>query len=347
VRQNAAMLAPAFVLVLATMAPAAESPKAGGPGKPPAAAPGAKPGAPATPLAPVTRIEVNHFLELNSFLQVQAAYTGAARPEMAPFVKVYGDHAGSPLSVWHAIHDVCVEATDAAALTAGAKALPSSLKPADREAARVLLEAMAGAWPLYEKTDRAPRQASLENMKRELERRYTRRAEGTVVPELMERFLMKPLDKPLTLYPVNRSTRPGDSGKTARGYYLVQPISGMPVVESMLHELTHLLDQNQPPDQRTLLRRVVAQTSGIPPDTVDAFVHGLIMWNAHELVKRRLGPESAPQYPTSMTPWLAIYEKVWGKYLDGGANADETINHLVEELAATAPAGTSPVAGLR
>ncbi|MGH9867209.1 MAG: hypothetical protein ACREAA_03470 [Candidatus Polarisedimenticolia bacterium] len=285
--------------------------------------------------APV-RVELNHFVELNSFLLSQATITGPARPEYAPFVQVYGRHSADPPAVWQVVHDVSVNAADIAALAGRAKALPES------DAARPLLEAMAGAWPIYEKHDRALRQGSLENAARELERRFTRKAEPLLMPELIDRLQLKPLEQPISIYPINRSPRPGGSGRSAHGFYVVLPISGQPILESLLHELTHVLDDNQPAGQNTVLSRIVAQARGVDPAGRDAFIHGLIMWNAREMVKRRVGPEGSSGFPASMTPYLKIYESRWGPYLDGTSNADQTIRGMLEDLARTSPSTTSP-----
>ena len=294
------------------------------------------------PAQPPARVEFNHFLELNSFLLIQSAFTGPARPEYEPFVKVYGANGAAPYAVWQTVHDISVNATDIGALTTKAKSLPEG------DTARALLEAMAGAWPIYEKHDRASRQASLENISRELERRFTRRAEPVLIPELIDRMKLRPLERAVTIYPLNRSTRPGGSGRiTGGGYYSVLPVTGQPIVETLLHELTHVLDDNQPPGQDSMLNRLAAQARGVDREGLDAFIHGLIVWNAHEMVKRRLGPEGAPHFPSSMTPYMKVYETRWGPYLDGTANADQTIRAMLDDLAKISPTPAGPIPSSR
>jgi hypothetical protein len=297
-----------------------------------AGAPAARASGPAAPLPPQARIrvELNQLLQLHHWLM--ATCGAPARPEYGPACGTYRElqQADTPAPVWQFANDACALGPDIEAVRARAGRPPAGLGAAEAAAARRLLEALAAAWPVYEKNDLVALNRSLQRITQvELRQRFSLTHEPRVMGTVYDRMLLRPLDSPVTVFPVTHSTHQGDWGKTARGYYLIQPMVGQPVGESLVHELTHVLESGQPPGERTLQRRLREAGRAIPAADFEPFIHALVVYNAAETLRRAAGRDPSRSWSAAVAAWVPLFEKVWNPWLDGAAGPDETVSRLV------------------
>ena len=297
--------------------------------------------APAKPAVTPVRNEISLLLELHNMLQVASRGPEDALPTYALEVSAYKqahEMAKDP-AVWQIVNDACVLNKEIGGLREAKANLPSTLQPADREATLKILSALESAWPRFEANEMVDRNRSLQTVTvKTLRRLFNGGPVDRVFVTLQDKMLLKPLDAPITIYPVIGAIEAGDWGMTPQGYYIVIPVRGRPAMilaENVIHELTHLIDLNQPKGSVTMLTRLRQKSAGLDPAAVEGFLHGLVAWNAGEMIKRFLSPshkavvDLSPQTLQKMEPYLPVYETVWVPYLEGKTSADQTVDAMI------------------
>ncbi|HEY3174664.1 MAG TPA: hypothetical protein VGK94_02775 [Candidatus Polarisedimenticolia bacterium] len=303
-----------------------------------------------------TRSDLNLFLDLQNQLMVAARQSENTMPEYRSEVVAYQqarDLAKDP-AVWRIVSDACVIGPDIKAIGKAVESLPITLAEPDRLAATKMIEALVSAWPRFEARDMIERRRSLQSvLVKVIRRRFSEMLEERIMTTLYEKMDFKPLDAPITIYPVLNATEAGTWGRTAQGYYLVVPSGRLPqliVIENIVHELTHLLDSNQPPGTKDFLVRFREKATGTDAETLDAFMHGLVSWNAGEMIKRFGTPEHqtyadlSPERRAKIERFLPSYRTFWVGYLDGKLSADQALDGLVAAMKAL-PVKPAPGAG--
>lgn len=323
---------------------------------PPAPAPTRAPARP-KPLSAAmqTRSDINLYIELHNFLMTRApSDEGGEDPAYLTEVNAYKQarEMSKEPKVWQFVTDACIEGPDIDGIKKKGENLPAGLVGADREAAKLALQALATAWPRFEAKDMVAYRRSLQQLViMNFHNTWEYRTAPVLLPKLYDTLELKPIDAPITVYPVVNAYEQGTSGHLPKlGYYLVLPAarrSGLVVVENLLHELTHIIDEHQPAGTKTVLRRLREKGAGSDPAALDALMHGLVIYNAGELVRRytnaKYEPLSdvAPSMREQLKPYMASYQGPWNAYLDGKILADEAIAGLVSALKPTAPATTA------
>ena len=293
------------------------------------------------PITPI-RSEISLLLELHNFLLVGSKGQENTLPEFSAEVKAYREAQSSSKdpAVWQFVNDACVTSKDVSALLKTADTLPSTLFLEDREAALKVLAAIASAWPRFEAKEMIERNRSLQTiLTKNLRRYFNGGPADRVLVTLQEKMILKPLDAPVTLYPVIGAIEAGAWGKTPQGFYIVIPVRGRPtliLLENIIHELTHLLEVNQVQGTNSILARLRHKGAGADPATLESFIHGLVAWNAGEMIKRFIDPrhkavvDLSPESLMKMEPYLPIYTTSWVSYLEGKASADQTVDAMIE-----------------
>ena len=300
-----------------------------------------------------TRSNISMVLELHTYLMTHSKSPEGGPAEYSDSINAYRearamvkDHA-----VWQLVYDACVEGPDIGAIRKLADSPPAGLAPADRQAAAKVFGALAGAWPRFETSD-------LNHMRIDLQRTWVdvirtlfeNSLQQRVMPTIYEKMNFKPLDAPVTIYPVLGAGDVGAWGKTSKGYYLVLPSAGLErltLVETLVHELTHLLDVNQPRGSSSFLRQLRARGAA-DPARAETLVHGLIAWNAGELIRRTVKKDYktvldlSSSMRSQVAEFLPGYEGTWAGYLDGRLTAEQTLAALAAMIGGRAEAKPKP-----
>lgn len=302
-------------------------------------------GTPGSAVATTVRSEVSMLMELHNMLQVASKGPEDSLPTYSLEVAAYRkarEMSKNP-EVWELVNDACVLSKDLTGIRETAANLPSNLQPADREATLKLLSALETAWPRFEAKEMVDRNRSLQTVvTKTLGRLFGTGPAERVLVAVQDKMILKPLDAPVTIYPVISAIEAGDWGITPKGYYIVIPVRGRPtmiIAENVIHELTHLLDVNQPKGSSSMLTRLRQKGATADQGALEAFLHGLVAWNAGEMIKRFISPahkaviDLSPQVLQKMEPYLPIYSSVWVSYLDGKSTADQTVDAMITAFA--------------
>ncbi len=306
------------------------------------------------PLPPEARIltDLNFFLELHNELMVSAARGAPAAADFTGFeseVEAYSlaFELAQGGKVWQIVNDTCARSLDISTLQRLGAELPDDLPAADREAARKVFDALVSAWPRFDSQIRLKRLRGLTRVLTLVVRRhFSGKNEERILSMLYDKMSFKTLDAPITVYLVTDSHGVGAWGKTEAGYYLVIPALSQTtaaIVESIVHEATHLIEARQPDGRKSTLMKLKTGGANSDPAVVDTFLHGLIAWNAGELVRRVLQETHRPIVETSSTwknsvgAFLPVYREAWGGYLDGRLTEEETLQKLSAVLSRAAP----------
>lgn len=245
--------------------------------------------------------------------------------------------------VWRWFETQIVEGPDVAAVKKAAQALPATFDTErNRVGVKMLVDSLESAFPKFEK---AIWPAHLREVNRALvgAKKRLQGSQQRIAQVLMEKMAFLPIDSPATTYVVLRSGGVTSWGKTSHGYFTVvgmQGLSPLVLVESALHESTHVLDTLQPFTSKSVLKRVREGLRGENPAQIDIFIHGLIAYNAGALVKRFLAPAHspagimAPAHVEDYRPYRSTYEVIWNEYLDGKRTTDDVVAKLIEEFKA-------------
>jgi len=307
--------------------------------------------APAAETPPSVRSAINLHLELHNLLMVESGAEDPSRPEYATESRAYRQAREliKDRAAWRYITDAIVSGPDMDAIVAKAADAPGDLPGPEREAVKKILSALGTAWPRFEAQDATERNRSLQNiLVRVLRKQFNQTIEPRVMPPLYRSMGFRPLDAPITVYPVIGALEVGVWGKTADGYYLVVPVARRPnmmIIEGLIHELTHLIDANQPAGSHTFLSRLREKGRAADPEALEAFVHGLVAWNAGDLIRRYVTPDYRPAATVSPSlaaqihGYLPTYEGPWTAYVDGRLTADQAIDAMVSSLRPASASG--------
>lgn len=301
-----------------------------------------------------TRSNINMVLELHTYLMTHSKSPEGGPAEYRDSINAYREARGmvEDHAVWQLVYDACVEGPDIAAIRKLADTPPARLAPADRQAAAKVLGALAGAWPRFEASDLNHTRIDLQKIWVDVIRSiFENTLQPRVMPTVYEKMNFKPLDAPVTVYPVLGSGDVGAWGKTSQGYYLILPSAGLgrlTIVETLVHELTHLLDVNQPLGSNSFLKQLRARGAA-DPARAETLVHGLIAWNAGELIKRNVKKDHktvldlSASMRSQVAEFLPGYEGTWAGYLDGRLTAEQALAALAAMIGGGA--GAKPKSG--
>ncbi len=303
-----------------------------------------------TPELPVQiRYEVSPLVECYFMLRVFGPDTGWPGPakkadvtsEAAIFARAretLQDEAG-----WRWFEDQVVAGPDPAAIRKATQVLPATLdSPSSRTGINMLMDGLESAYPKFMADFWPERQASLSRTLVDVRRRYVP-AEKRIVETLMQKMAFSPIDGPIRILMVIQRTPATSWGKVEGGYYAVVGVRGfstLSIIESGLHEATHILDSLQSFNGHWLLRDVRKGAGADEPAELDSFLHGLMVYNAGALVTRFLDPDyrplgiRMPSQQAEYAPYLSTYEQIWEAYLDGKMSYDAIVAKLVEEFKA-------------
>lgn len=245
--------------------------------------------------------------------------------------------------VWRWFEELIVANPDPAAVREAASETPQAYdSPRNRTGLNMLLDGLESAYPKFLESLWAER---LRGINRHLvpARKHLIETEERIVEALVEKMAFSPIDAPITVLVVVRSGGVTSWGKTADGYFTVVGVAGLSalsLVEMGVHEATHILDAAQPFSSGSVLKRVKDGLRGEEPASVNAFMHGLITYNAGALVKQFISrsylPKGvrAPGQIEEYRPYLSTYEFIWTDYLEGKMTTDGIVAKLLEEFQA-------------
>ncbi len=221
--------------------------------------------------------------------------------------------------------------------------LPASLQ--DAEAAtgvRMLVEGMESAYPRYMETVYSEELMGINRVLISALKRWASVEErvGTALIKLMG---FQPIDKEIVIYTVIRAGGVSTWGLSDKGYFTVIGVYGLSpstLAESAVHEATHVLDAMQSYSAGTVLQEVRRGSQAADRNEIEVFLHGLVAFNAGELVKRFVNQEHdhagvlSPAHAAAYRPYLSTYEFIWTSYMDGKIPRDGISKKLLEEFAA-------------
>jgi len=305
-------------------------------------------------LPPIARVKsgVNLFIELHNHLLFASHQAEDTFPEYRTEAKAYREahELMKDPAAMQIVTNACIAGPDIATIGKAATNLPAGMAAPDQEAVRKMIGAIVSAWPRFKQQDGPDRNRSLQMIWSRVLVKSWGQVQDRLLTTLYDKFAFEPLDKPITVYPVLEANELGASGVTDKGYYTIIPVMKAPgfvVIEELLHEVTHVIDEHQPPGSRSLLIRLRQAGGRADPETLDAFMHGLIAWNAGELIRRFVNADYKPLYDISpdvaepLVPYLPTYQGPWVGYLEGKISADEVIKGMAASLK---PAGAAPAA---
>ena len=211
-----------------------------------------------------------------------------------------------------------------------------------RTAFSMVADALEQGCPQYEKTVFPTESIGVNRLTISARKRLAP-SKDRLTSTLMKSMDFKPIDAPISVYVVTRTGGRATWGKGDRGYYTVIGAYGQSpssLLETGIHEATHVLDAMQPYKTESVLQAV---RKGVKPDQkkdAETFLHGLITYNAGELVKRFVNhtyvPKGvqSPDHADEYRPYLSTYEYIWVDYLDGKMTRDQISKKLIEEFEA-------------
>jgi hypothetical protein len=318
------------------------------------------PGGPAKPPVDI-RFEIDPLVECHFFLK---SWAGPSEPSIPGEDGDLGSEASAytkaqeslrDQAAWRWFEDLVVTGPDPGRIREAARTLPSAFDtPANRTSVDMLVEALASAYPKFVKAYWPNHSQSLNRTLIDARKRYARVSQE-IESTLMEKMAFQPVHAPIRVIGVIRAGPVSSWGKARGSYYTVIGTymqSSDSFAETAVHEATHLIDSVQSQAGRWMLRDVrLAITKDAPPEAVDTFIHGLVAFNAGQLITRfmnktykpvgLLGPGSKETY----APYVPAYEGAWIAWLDGTKSRDETIAKLASgfrDALAAKPGSTTP-----
>src|SRR5262249_53225043 len=122
--------------------------------------------------------------------------------------------------------------------------------------------------------------------------------EGQLLPVLMEKMAFAPFDGRIRVLSVIQAGPVSSWGKTSKGWYTVIGIylqSADSYLEPSIHEATPLIDSFQPASGSWILKDLrQALPKEAPAEAIDTYLHGLVAFNAGEMVSRFVDKKYAP-----------------------------------------------------
>ncbi len=289
---------------------------------------------------------VSYFLELHSelLLAARGEPLTSGHQQFTAEIDAYAKarELAQSMRVWRLANDACAQSGTLDELRQLGLNLPGDLTAPDREAARKVFDALVSAWPRFEAGELPERKLGLDRtVKRTVGRYYTAEVEDRIMDSLYDRMGFAPVDRPIGVYFVVKTPFVGAWGETPKGYYVIVPSSGgnaPAVIDEMVHEVTHLIDTRQPRGSPSVLNRLRQRLARQDAELVDTFLHGLVAWNAGELVRRHLHElhapvaETSPDYKNQLRPYLPVYRGIWRDFLDGKMGRDAVVEALASAL---------------
>lgn len=330
----------AAVVTLAVLAPALATAQQGAT-KPPSA----------PPAAPPLRIQFqsDSLMECHFYLKTWSkrslAPDARSGVDFATEVGVYQRAKGtlSGPEVWRWFEEVVAGGPDPAAVRKGVQAVPAHLaSDRVRTGVNMLMDGLESAYPKFMKAIWPQHQRSVNRILIGARRQFLR-SEERITRVLMEKMAFSPIDAPVRVITVLRSGGVTSWGKTPKGYFTVVGILGQSqnsLLEIGIHEATHLVQTMQPFNTASILKHLRGSLIKKGPAETEAFLHGLVAYNAGALIKRFISssyePEGvrSPAHEREYRPYLSTYEYIWNEYLDGRMNRDQIIAKLIEEFEA-------------
>jgi hypothetical protein len=308
----------------------------------------ATPGAPAGP--PVTiRIDTSSLVSCYYLLRTFTGETekplSGTNVDVSSEASIY-KQASTTLqdpAAWKWFENQVVTGPDPAAIRAAMKSLPAAVDtPRNRTGLNMLMDGLDSAYPKFMTGYWPEHLKSLTRAIVTAKKKYLP-SEDRITRTLMEKMAFSSIDAPITVYCVVRTGGVSSWGKTAAGYFTVigtKSLSPEMLLESALHESTHILDEMQPFDTRSVLKQIRQALSGSPPEEVVTFIHGLVAYDAGVLLQRFVNHQympagiHAPSHESEYMPYFSTYDLVWNQYLDGTLDASRVVAKLAEEFKA-------------
>lgn len=264
------------------------------------------------------------------FISEATAYTQAVR-----LITVQG--------VWKWLEEQIAAHGDPAGVRKAAADLPATIQGEEnRTAVNMLVDALESAYPKYRKTVFAIELEGLNRVMVGAKKRYLA-VEERITQALMEQMSFEAITRPITVYVVVRTGGVASWGVTEETYFTVVGSFGqspMSLVESGIHESTHIIDALQSYNSGSVLSQVRRTAKEADRQDLELFLHGLVAFNSGELVKRFLSNSyrhagiRAPGLSDKYQPYLSTYEFIWTDYMDGKIPAKGIAAKLVEEFEA-------------
>lgn len=245
--------------------------------------------------------------------------------------------------VWRWFEERIAGSANVAELRKAASTLPRALDVADAgTAVNMLLDAMESAVPKYQKTVYATELNGVNRILVGAKKRYYQ-VEDRISQVLMGKLALKSVVRPVKIFVVLHTGGVNTWGVTEDFYFTVIGSFGqspMTLLETGIHEATHIVDALQPFRSGSVLARVREEFDSAAQEEVEVFLHGLVAFNAGELVKRFLSRSythagvQAPGIGHTFRPYLSTYEYIWTDHLDGKFTTEGVSKKLVEEFQA-------------
>ncbi len=234
-------------------------------------------------------------------------------------------------------------ASDPSQLEGVEERLPPSLRSGEAATGvRMLVEAIVSAMPKYMAGVYSDELVGINRILVNARKNFLP-VEERVESALMKVMGFQPIDKEIVIYAVIRTRGVSSWGLSDKGYFTVVGVYGLSsstLVESALHEATHVLDAMQSYSAGSVLQEVRRGSAAEDREEIEVFLHGLVAFNAGELVKRFVNREHAhagvraSAHAAAYRPYMTTYEYIWTGYMDGKLPREEISKKLLEEFAA-------------
>jgi hypothetical protein len=288
--------------------------------------------------------QISLHVELHSYLMAGARSLGKVAPEYKSELESYqvADASIREPRVWQLINDALVEGPDMPAIQKAGEKIVSQFVFGDHDGAALIFKALASAWPRWEAKEMIQYRIGLQDLWINImQKKFEDITAPRVLPQLYEKMGFGPIDAPITLYPVISAYQQGAWGRTSQGYYMLIPAAHRPewvVVENILHEMTHVIEACQKDPSATVLARLRRKAGTADPKVLEGFAHGLVVWNAGEMLRRYVRAEYTPYTTLSfdsreqIDKYRSIFSGAWNDYLDGKIKVDAVIAALAASL---------------
>ena len=327
------------------------------PSAPPAKRPAPPGQPPKLPKELAIKSQISVYLELHSYLMSGARGLGKVAPEYQAELESYqlADSTIREPRVWQLINDALVEGPDMPAIQKAGEKIVSQFVFGDHDGAALIFKSLASAWPRWEAKEMIQYRIGLQELWINImQKKFEDVVAPRVLPQLYEKMGFAPLDAPITLYPVISGYQQGAWGRTLQGYYMLIPAARRPefvVVENILHEMTHVIEACQKDPSGTLLARLRRKAATADAKVLEGFTHGLVVWNAGEMLRRYVREEYKPYTMLSfdskeqIDKYRTVFAAAWNDYLDGKTKADATVAALAAVLTPPPTSAALPKAG--
>jgi hypothetical protein len=244
-------------------------------------------------------------------------------------------------AVWRWIDETIAGIGDIAGLRKAAADLPAAYRSEEaRSGVNLVVDALESGCPNYMKSVYPTELAGINRVLVGAKKRFLV-GRDRIFGALAKQMAFEPIARPIRVFVVVRTGGVASWGATGEFYFTVIGSYGqspLSLLETGIHEATHIADALQSFRSEAILGRVRQGTDGAVRGDVDAFLHGLVAFNAGELVKRFLSQSythvgvQAPGVIQTYKPYLSTYEYIWTAYMDGRMKPDAVVAKLIEEF---------------